>query len=294
MTDIFSLEGLFTLPNLFTFLMLILLQAVLGFDNLLYITIESRRVEPSKQRMVRQLGIGIAVLFRIVLLFVILSLFSALSAPLFSFDTGPVVGEFTFRAVITIFGGAFIIWTAMKEIFHLLSVDHLEHAETAGKRSVASAITLIVVMNLVFSFDSLLSAVALSDTFLLVATAIIAGGAMMIWLSDHVARFLEQNRAYEVLGLFILLVVGILLVTDGGHLAHMKLFGYEVQAMSKASFYFVIFIMAGVSVVQTKYRNKLMAQRDEAARIGVPTTEPDVGFLQAADGKAESSSKVNI
>ncbi|MEM9421275.1 MAG: tellurium resistance protein TerC [Pseudomonadota bacterium] len=283
MTDIFSLEGLFTLSNLFTFMMLILLQAVLGFDNLLYITIESRRVETSKQRMVRQLGIGIAILFRIILLFAILALFNALSAPLFNIETTMVTGEFTFRALITIFGGAFIIWTAMKEIFHLLSVDHLEHAEAAGKRSVTAAVTLIVVMNLVFSFDSLLSAVALSDTFLLVATAIIIGGILMIWLSDHVARFIEQNRAYEVLGLFILLVVGILLVTDGGHLAHMELFGYEVEAMSKASFYFVIFIMAGVSVVQSKYRNKLMAQRDEAARIGVPTTEPDVGFMQAAD-----------
>lgn len=283
MTDIFNLDGLFTIANLFTFLMLILLQAVLGFDNLLYITIESRRVEPAKQRLVRQLGIGIAIGFRIILLFLILILFSQLSEPLFSVSTLPITGEFTFRAIITLLGGAFIMWTAMKEIFHLLSVDHLEHAETAGKRSVASAIALIVLMNLVFSFDSLLSAVALSDTFLLVATSIIVGGVLMVWLSDHVARFLEQNRAYEVVGLFILLVVGILLITDGGHLSHLKLFGYEVQAMSKASFYFVIFIMVGVSVVQTKYRNKLMAQREEAARVGVPTTEPDVGFLQAAD-----------
>ncbi|MEM6648875.1 MAG: tellurium resistance protein TerC [Pseudomonadota bacterium] len=281
MTDIFSLEGLFTLPNLFTFIMLLLLQAVLGFDNLLYITIESRRVEASKQRMVRRLGIGIAVGFRIILLFAILLLFSKLTTPLFELALGNFFyGSFTFRAVITLFGGAFIIWTAMKEIFHLLSVDHLEHAETSGKKSVGSALFLIVLMNLVFSFDSLLSAIALSDRFLLVGAALIVGGLLMIWLSDHVASFLEQNRAYEVLGLFILLVVGILLLTDGGHLAQMKLFGYEVHAMSKASFYFVIFIMVCVSVVQSKYRNKLMAQRSEAARLGVPTTEPDVGFFK--------------
>ncbi|MEM9988030.1 MAG: tellurium resistance protein TerC, partial [Pseudomonadota bacterium] len=152
--------------------------------------------------------------------------------------------------------------------------------ETSGKKSVGSALFLIVLMNLVFSFDSLLSAIALSDRFLLVGAALIVGGLLMIWLSDHVASFLEQNRAYEVLGLFILLVVGILLLTDGGHLAQMKLFGYEVHAMSKASFYFVIFIMVCVSVVQSKYRNKLMAQRTEAARLGVPTTEPDVGFFK--------------
>ncbi|MEM9232643.1 MAG: tellurium resistance protein TerC [Pseudomonadota bacterium] len=283
MENAFSLDGLFTLSNLFTFLMLVLLQAVLGFDNLLYITIESRRVEASRQRFVRRMGIGVALGFRLILLFVILIAFNAIAQPLFSSPLPFITGEFTLRAILTLLGGAFIIWTAMKEIFHLLSVDHLEHAEAVGKRSVSSALIMIVAMNLVFSFDSLLSAVALSEQFLVIAAAITVGGILMIWLSDHVARFLEKNRAYEVLGLFILLVVGVLLVTDGGHLAHMHLFGYEVQAMSKASFYFVIFIMVCVSVVQSKYRNKLMSAREEAARVGVPTTEPDVGLLKSKD-----------
>lgn len=286
MENAFSLDGLFTLSNFFTFLMLILLQAVLGFDNLLYITIESRRVEASKQAYVRRMGIGVALAFRLIFLFLILFAFNAVTQPLFSAKWGFIDGSFTLRALLTLAGGAFIIWTAMKEIFHLLSVDHLEHAEAVGKRPVVSALTLIVVMNLVFSFDSLLSAVALSEKFLVIAASIVVGGILMIWLSDHVARFLEKNRAYEVVGLFILLVVGILLVTDGGHLAHLHLFGYEVQAMSKASFYFVIFIMVCVSVTQSRYRNKLMAAREEAARIGVPTTEPDVGLLQ---GKEEAA-----
>lgn len=286
MENAFSLDGLFTLSNLFTFLMLILLQAVLGFDNLLYITIESRRVEASKQAYVRRMGIAVALAFRLILLFVILFAFNAVTEPLFALPFIFFEGEFTLRSLLTLAGGAFIIWTAMKEIFHLLSVDHLEHAEAVGKRSVVSALTLIVTMNLVFSFDSLLSAVALSERFLVIAASIVVGGILMIWLSDHVARFLEKNRAYEVLGLFILLVVGVLLVTDGGHLAHLHLFGYEVQAMSKASFYFVIFIMVCVSVTQSRYRNKLMAAREEAARIGVPTTEPDVGLLQ---GKEEAA-----
>lgn len=274
MTEPFSLEGLFTLSNLFTFLMLILLQAVLGFDNLLYITMESRRVDHSRQRYVRRMGIGVALGFRLVLLFIILFAFSAVTEPLFTSNLGILSGAFTLQSLLTMAGGAFIIWTAIKEIFHLLSVDHLEHAETVGKRSVTSALVMIVSMNLVFSFDSLLSAVALSDQFITIAAALIVGGILMIWLSDHVARFLEVNRAYEVLGLFILLVVGILLVTDGGHIAGLSFFGYEVHAMSKASFYFVLFIMACVSVVQSKYRNKLMAGRSDAARMGVPTTEP--------------------
>ncbi len=284
MTDIFSLEGVFTLSSLFTFIMLLALQAVLGFNNLLCITIESRRVEPTEQRMVRRVGIGVAVAFRLVLLIGVLLLFSVFTRPLFSIDLGPMLnGEFTLRAVTLLMGGILIIYTAIKEIFHLLSVDHLEHAEAAGRRSVRAALTLIVATNLAFSFTSLLSAVALTNKFMVIAPAMVAGCVLMIWLSDHVARFLEQNRAYQVLGLFGLFAIGVLLVTDAGQLADMALFGYEVEAMSKASFYLVILIIAAIAAVQTQYRNKLMAQRAEAARAGVPTSEPDVGFLQAPD-----------
>ena len=275
------MEGLFSLSNLFTLLMLILLQAVLGFDNLLYITIESRRVPTERQRFVRRMGIGLAVGFRIVLLLLILFIFERFKAPLFSLDTVPIRADVTLQVLITVFGGAFIIWTAMKEIFHLLSVDHLEHAEGTAKRTVGGALFWIVTMNLIFSFDSLLSAIALSQTFVVLAVAILSGGALMIWLSDHVATFLEKNRAYEVLGLFILLVVGILLLSDAGYLAKMELFGYAVTKMSKATFYFVIFVMVAVSVVQSRYRTKLLAQRAEAAAVGVPTTEPDVGISKA-------------
>ncbi len=271
------MADLLTLPNLFTLMMLIALQAVLGFDNLLYISIESRRVTPpEKQAYVRKVGIAMAIVLRIVLLFLITAMISKLGNPLFNIHLGDAFqGQFTFHALITLFGGAFIIYTAMKEIFHLLSVDHLDHDDGAQKRSVGKALFWIVLMNLVFSFDSLLSAIALTDVFALMVIAIIVGGILMIWLSDHISRFLEKNRAYEVLGLFILFIVGILLITDGGHLAHITLFGHEVEAMSKATFYFVLVIMIAVSVVQSRYRTKLLAQRDHAIETGMPTTEPE-------------------
>jgi len=98
------------------------------------------------------------------------------------------------------------------------------------------------------------------------ATAIIISGIMMIVLADSVSEFLKANRNFEVIGLFILFIVGILLITEGGHLAHLELFGYPVDAMSKSSFYFVIFVMVVVSVVQTRYRNKLDIQRKHELR----------------------------
>ncbi len=256
------MESLLALENWFTLLMLIMLQAVLGFDNLLYISIESSRVPEARQRFVRRMGIGLAILFRLVLMFIVLGLINSLTEPLFAIILdGFFEGTFTFHSLVSIAGGGFIMYTAIKEIMHLLAVDHIEAVGDRRPRSVTSVILLIVFMNLIFSFDSLLSAIALTHVIWVIATAIIISGVMMIALADQVSAFLKKNRMFEVIGLFILFVVGVLLITEGGHLAHMELFNFKVEAMSKASFYFVIFIMVVVSVVQTRYRNKLEAQR---------------------------------
>ncbi|MBX2868977.1 MAG: hypothetical protein KTR18_09890 [Acidiferrobacterales bacterium] len=265
---------IFTLENLFTLAMLTMLQAVLGFDNLLYISLESKRVEPARQAQVRRWGIGLAVALRIVLLFLLMKVLSAFQNSLFAAHIpGFIEGDFNLHAVVVLFGGVFIIYTAIKEIMHMLIMEDL-HAQTKPKSSFAGALTMIVVMNVVFSFDSILSAMALTDVFAVMATAIIIGGVLMIWLSDSVATFLEKNRMYEVIGLFILFIVGIMLLSEGAHLAHLKLFGYDIVPMSKATFYFVIFVVVLVDLVQTRYASNLMKQKlarvatAKAANIG--------------------------
>lgn len=82
----------------------------------------------------------------------------------------------------------------------------------------------------------------------------------MIWLSDRVANFLEKNRMYEVIGLFILFVVGIMLLSEGAHMAHLRIFSHEITPMSKATFYFVIFVVVLVDIVQTRYASNLIKQ----------------------------------
>lgn len=256
---------LFTLDNLFTLGMLIILQAVLGFDNLLYISLESKRAPADQQAKVRKLGIGIAVALRIVLLFALIKLISYVDKELFTLSfEGIVEGHFDLKSVIFLFGGVFIIYTAMKEIMHMMHIEEdMQLAERKSTKSAAEVIFLIVLMNLVFSFDSILTAMGLSDVFLVMATAIIIGGILMIWLADKVASFLEKNRMYEVLGLFILFVVGIMLLSEGGHLAHLTLFGSEIQAMSKSTFYFVIAAMVLCDIVQTRYQKKLLKKRKQ-------------------------------
>jgi len=291
------------MEHIFTLFTLVLLQAVLGFDNLLYISLESKRAPEASRQKVRRLGIGLAIVLRIVLLFVVIQMVKQLDQPLFSFGDPEVYeqahaeahssptaeahspevtgeqgveaaekkqaftmeffGSFKFDSLIFLLGGLFILYTAIKEIWHLIGAEihgHGEREPTAPWK----VITMIVIMNLVFSFDSILSAMALSDTFWVLATAIIIGGILMIVLADKISVFIEKNRMYEVLGLFILFLVGILLISEGAHKAHLVLFGHPIDAMSKATFYFVLAALVLVDIVQGKYQKKLIAKQRAA------------------------------
>lgn len=249
------------IDHILTLGLLTLLQAVLGFDNLLYISLASKRAPADKQAVVRRLGIGIAVVLRIVLLFVLLKLIAYFQDPVAAIHwTGIVEGTFNLHSIIVLLGGVFILYTSMKEIFHMMNLDEADH-ETRKQQTALMTITWIVLMNLVFSFDSILSAMALTDVFWVMATAIVIGGVLMIWLADRVAVFLQKNRLYEVLGLFILFVVGIMLLTEGGHRAELHLFGNEIMPMTKTTFYFVIAVLVLCDVVQGRYQKKLFRMK---------------------------------
>jgi predicted tellurium resistance membrane protein TerC len=251
------MAGVFTVDNIVTLALLTLLQAVLGFDNLLYISVESKRAPADKQRLVRRFGIGIAVVLRILLLFALMHVIRYFQDPIFGLQTGILAGEFNLHSIIVLAGGVFLIYTATKEILHMMNLEELE-LEERKPRSVGMIIFWIVSMNMVFSFDSILAALALTDVFWVMAVSIIIGGLLMIWLADRVAHFLQKNRMYEVLGLFILLVVGIMLLTDGGHLAQLQLFGHEIAPMTKATFYFVLAVLVLTEIAQSRYQKKLV------------------------------------
>ncbi len=257
---------LLTFENLANLGVLLFLQAVLGFDNLLYISIESKRAPAASQASVRRNGILIAIALRIVLLYLMVKLIEVLTEPFFSIHwTGVIEGSFNFSTIVFLFGGVFIMYTAVKEISHMLSVEDLQHeGDNKPKKSAAQVIALIVFMNLIFSFDSILSALAITDVFPVLAVAIVASGVAMLVLANHVSEFLERNRKYEVLGLFILLIVGIVLLGEGGHTAHLKLFGYAVEPMSKSTFYFSIAVLVAVDIIQTGYQKKLAQERQRA------------------------------
>ena len=268
------MADLFTLANLFNLGVLIILQAVLGFDNLLYISIESQRAAPELRARVRRSGILIAIALRVVMLFVMIQLIAALHEPFFVFALPNVIeGGVNFSTVVFVLGGGFIMYTAVKEIKHLLELQDPEHAETAQPKSATKVVAMIVLMNLVFSFDSILSALAITDVFVVLAIAIVASGVGMLLLADQVSDFIHRNRKYEVLGLFILLIVGVVLLGESGHAAepYLRLFGFAVEPMSKATFYFAIAVLVIVDLIQAKYQRKLDALRAREQGAAQPT-----------------------
>jgi len=266
------MADLITLENLGSLLMLCFLQAVLGFDNLLYISIESQRAPVAQQQAVRRWGIIIAVALRIVLLFTMIKLIDALAEPFYIFEwTGVLEGAVNFATCIFIFGGVFIIYTAVKEISHMLSIQNLD-TDVEGKsgKSAFKVVMLIVLMNLIFSFDSVLSALAITKVIPILAIAILLSGLAMLFLADGVTRFLEKNRMYEVLGLFILLIVGVVLLGESGqaaaHAMHdptlaIRVFGHEIIPMSKTTFYFSVLVLVAVEIIQSGYSRKLNRER---------------------------------
>ncbi len=255
---------LFTLTNLVDLVLLIALQAVLGFDNLLYISLESKRAPIDKQKSVRFWGIILAVVFRIVLLFLLLNVIQAFQEVLFSTHwQGVIHATFNLHAIVVLFGGAFILYTAMKEILHMMSLEEMDNEDRKAK-PIGFIIFWIVAMNVVFSFDSILSAMAVTDVFPIMATAIIIGGILMVVLADTVSEFLHKNRMYEVLGLFILFLVGVMLLTEGGHLSHMELFGNKIVQMSKTTFYFILAVLVVSAIVQSRYQKKLTRAKQKA------------------------------
>ena len=259
---------LFTIENLFTLVILTALETVLGFDNLLYISIQAKRVEPSRQQYVRRLGMILAIGLRIVLLFVILQLIATFQAPIFGFALSVAEATVNGHSLILMAGGGFLIHTAMKEIFHMLVVHDLGKEAGGGPKhaSVATVIFWILAMDIVFAFDTVLSAVALTDNFIVMATAIVVSGLLMVLMSEQVARFLQKNRMYEVLGLFVLLMVGVMLLAEGGHIAHLAFFGYPIEPMAKSTFYFVVAALVIVDIIQGRYQKKIMLEERPTAK----------------------------
>jgi predicted tellurium resistance membrane protein TerC len=193
-------------------LTLIVLEVVLGIDNLIFISILTNKLPPEHRVRARRLGIGAALIMRLVLLATI-SFIVGLTQPVFT-----VFGHgFSWRDLILIAGGLFLIWKATKEIHH--TVDPQDHKDSmvghATNVTLGGAIFQILLLDLVFSVDSIITAVGMTDELAIMYIAVIVAITVMLVAATPLANFIEQNPTIVMLALAFLLMIGTTLIADG-------------------------------------------------------------------------------
>lgn len=224
---------------------LVIMEVVLGIDNLVFISILTNKLPEEQRGNARRIGIGLALIMRLALLGTI-SIIVGLTAPVF--DLG-IQGEpyglhgdpqfetaFSWRDIILIVGGLFLVWKATTEIHHSMEPDKTEGAPRVGRAGLnfGAAIFQIILLDLVFSIDSILTAVGMTDHLPIMFTAVIIAVGVMLLAAGPLSRFIEHNPTVVMLALGFLLMIGMVLIADGFGIHVPK--GYVYAAMAFSGF----------------------------------------------------------
>ncbi len=248
----------FSDPNMWVSLLtLTFLEIVLGIDNIIFISIVSNKLPESQQGQARNIGLALAMVFRVALLFGI-SYLVAMQAPLFSIHGSFLHGEFTGQSLILAAGGIFLLYKSTSEIHHKLegsdAADEKKYAQ-AGK-TLTNVVIQITLINIVFSFDSILTAIGLSKDLGVMVIAIVVSVLIMMGFSGPVGRFVNRHPTIQMLGLAFLILIGFMLIAEGAHLAHLTVGNAEVGAVPKGYLYFAIAFSLLVEFLNMRLRHK--------------------------------------
>ncbi len=228
-----------TADGLAALLTLTALEVVLGVDNLVFISIISGRLPAAQQALARKVGLGLALGTRLLLLFTI-SWMMGLTRPLFSL---PFAGEVSGRDLILLAGGLFLIAKATWEIYDKVEIGEARHAEARGSRGFVSVIVQIMLLDIIFSLDSVITAVGMVNDLSIMVTAIVIAMGIMLFAMEPVNAFIESHPSMKILALAFLILIGVILVADG--------FGQHVP---KGYIYFAMAFSLGVETLNIRYR----------------------------------------
>jgi predicted tellurium resistance membrane protein TerC len=248
----------FTNPAIWVSLLtLTFLEIVLGIDNIIFITIASNRLSANEQPRARFIGMMLAMVFRIILLFGI-STIIAMQEPLFSLEMTWFNGGFSGQSLILALGGVFLLYKATNEIHHKLDGEnsHDDTGKTNKKNTLQQVIIQIALINVVFSFDSILTAVGLTDNLIIMIFSVITSVGIMLVFAGPVSKFVNEHPSIQILGLSFLILIGFMLMTEAAHLAHLKVFGSEIGTIPKGYLYFAIFFSLIVEFLNMRVKKK--------------------------------------
>jgi predicted tellurium resistance membrane protein TerC len=220
---------------------LIALELVLGIDNIIFISILVDKVPQRQREFTRKTGLFLAMFMRVALLF-LLSWIVGLVAPLFT-----VLGqEISGRDLILIAGGVFILWKSTKEIHELLAGDRHEPS-TGGGATFSSVIVQIAVIDLVFSLDSIITAVGMVDRIEIMVAAVVGSVLLMMAFAGAIGRFVSERPTIKMLALAFLIVIGVVLIADG--------FDHHVP---KGYVYFAMAFAVTVEMLNLRLRKRMV------------------------------------
>jgi predicted tellurium resistance membrane protein TerC len=235
-----------------SFFALSALEIVLGIDNVIFLSIVTEKLSPVEAKRARQLGLLLALVFRIILLLTI-SWIIGMTAPLFSLFGA----NFSMRDIILIAGGLFLIVKATQEVHAAIAGEEEEHQPSAVKATFSAVVVQIVIIDAIFSIDSIITAVGMADHVEIMIAAVVVAIGVMYVAAEPVANFIERNPTTKMLALNFLMVVGVALVADGFHFHIPR--AYIYSAMAFAALTEVFNLMA---VRRRRYNPKRLRKRD--------------------------------
>ncbi|GAA4458671.1 TerC family protein [Nibrella saemangeumensis] len=273
------METLFTAEAIISLLTLTFLEVVLGIDNIIFISIAANKLPRAEQAKARNIGLLAAMFFRIGLLFAV-SLLISLSKPFATVNSQLFDGAFSGQSVILIVGGLFLLYKATSEIHHKLEgkADVVEEGKpvvkTAVKKGVAGVIFQIILIDMVFSIDSILTAVGLTQNYTVIVIAIVVSVGIMLFFAGPVGRFINEHPSIQMLGLAFLIMIGFMLIAEGAHLADVVIFNQEIGSVPKGYLYFAIAFSLLVEFLNMRIRRsqkpvELNTYSQQAEREGV-------------------------
>ena len=251
---------MFTPDLIFAFLTLTFLEIILGIDNIIFISILASRFPEADRKKLMRVGLLLAMLMRILLLMGINWLVQ-MQVSLFSFSWNWISSEVSIQSIILLSGGLFLLYKSTREIYEKAEgFGENESGVSSNKLTFSRALVQIVLIDIVFSFDSILTAVGMTNGIpyalpIMVAAVVLAILIMMIFAAQ-VSRYINDHPSLQILGLSFLLLIGFMLITEAAHLSQTTIFGASIGVIPKGYLYFAIAFSLGVEMINMRFRKK--------------------------------------
>lgn len=243
------LEFLLTSDAIMALLTLTFLEIILGIDNIVFISIAANKLPEHQRNKATNIGLVLAMLQRVILLFFV-SFLIGLSEPFYTIENEWLKMAISWQALILFAGGLFLIYKSTSEIREKVETPSHDEEGVRSKiiKSLSQAITQILIIDFIFSADSILTAVGMTNglhpnhnyTLVLMIIAVVISIIVMIGFANPIRKFIDKHPSMQVLGLAFLILIGFMLITESAHLSHTEFFGASVGAIPKGYLYFAI------------------------------------------------------